>query len=315
MSTTGRDAPFDPRVPFTRPRALLEGLTDADLRGPRFQRVFTGVYVDGRAKIDVVLRAKAALTVCPPGSHASHHTAGEVWDLCPPDQPLTHVSVPAEAEGTRRRGIESHEMAGEPDVVLHRGVAVSTPIRTFLELADLVSLVDLVIVGDRAVRKCLTTPGQLIRAADAYQGRGARLARRAARLVREGVDSPMETRLRILIVLAGLPEPKVNLIIRYADGSWRMRFDLSYPDLRLVIEYDGRQHAEDDGQWGRDIDRREDLDRLGWRIVVVRSKGIFVCPEDTLWRVRSALRERGARRLPRRFRPEWRLHFPGRSRT
>ncbi|MGH3950493.1 MAG: hypothetical protein ACRDSE_15460, partial [Pseudonocardiaceae bacterium] len=190
MSETGRDAPFDPRVPFTRARALLEGLTDADLRGPRFQRVFTGVYVDRRARVDVVLLARAALAVCPPGSHASHHTAGGIWDLCPPDQPLTHVSVPVEAEGTRRRGIKSHEMASEPDVVQHRGVAVSTPVRTFLELSDLVSLVDLVVVGDRAVRKGRATPRRLIRAADAYHGRGARLARRAARLVREGVDSP-----------------------------------------------------------------------------------------------------------------------------
>ena len=53
---------------------------------------------------------------------------------------------------------------------------------------------------------------------------GTRLALRAAGLVREGVDSPMETRVRLLIVLAGLPEPSVNHIVRAEDGSWRMRF-------------------------------------------------------------------------------------------
>ena len=46
------------------------------------------------------------------------------------------------------------------------------------------------------------------------EGRGCRLARRAASLAREGVDSPQETRLRLLLVLAGLPEPRVNVIIR-----------------------------------------------------------------------------------------------------
>jgi len=305
--------PLDPRVPFTRARGLAAGLTDIDLRGRRFQRIFTGVYVEARARVDVVMRIRAALVVSPEGSHASHFTAAEIWGLCPPDQPLTHVSVPAEAEGSRRRGVKTHEMASGADVVMRHGVAVSSPVRTFLEMSELVGLVDLVVMGDRAVAQKLTTPEELIRAADRHGAKGARRARRAARLVRKGVDSPMETRLRLLIVLAGLPEPEVNLILRHADGSWQMRFDLCYPELRLVVEYDGRQHAEDDEQWDRDIDRREEMDEEGWRIIVVRSTGIYVCPERTLHRVRNALRQRGVRNLPRRLRPEWREHFPGRG--
>jgi hypothetical protein len=54
---------------------------------------------------------------------------------------------------------------------------------------------------------------------------------------------PKRRERRMLLVLAGLPEPTVNLIIRNPDGSWRMRFDLSYPGLKLIIEYDGRQHS------------------------------------------------------------------------
>jgi hypothetical protein len=88
-----------------------------------------------------------------------------------------------------------------------------------------------------------TSPKRLIEAAGEWSGRGCRVARRAASLAREGVDSPQETRLRLLLVLAGLPEPHVNLIIRGRDGSWRRRYDLAYEQLRLIIEYDGRQHA------------------------------------------------------------------------
>ncbi len=79
--------------------------------------------------------------------------------------------------------------------------------------------------------------------ADAYTGRCCRVAKRAASLARCGVDSPMESRLRLLIVLAGLPEPRVNLIVRGIDGGWHRRYDLAYEDLRLIIEFDGRQHA------------------------------------------------------------------------
>jgi very-short-patch-repair endonuclease len=35
-----------------------------------------------------------------------------------------------------------------------------------------------------------------------------------------------------------------------------MPFDPSYPGLKLIIECDGRQHAENTGQWRRDLSRR-----------------------------------------------------------
>ena len=91
----------------------------------------------------------------------------------------------------------------------------------------------------------------------------------------------METRLRLLIVLAGLPEPEVNFILRAPDGSWRRRFDLCYPGYRLIVEYDGRKHAFDSEQWSGDLTRREELDELEWRIIVVESSGIYTDPLRT----------------------------------
>ena len=146
---------------------------------------------------------------------------------------------------------------------------MSTPIQAFLDLASGgASLVDLVIAGDSLVRANDLDPALFVVGAAAYQGRNARRARRAASLVRAGVDSPMETRIRLLIVLAGLPEPQVNFIVRHANGKWRWRFDLCYPEYKLIIEYDGRHHAYDDEQWSHDLERREWLDQDGWRIVI-----------------------------------------------
>jgi Protein of unknown function (DUF559) len=137
---------------------------------------------------------------------------------------------------------------------------------------------------------------------------GTRFALRAVRLMREGVDSLMETRLRLLLVLAGSPEPTVNLIVRGEEGSWRMRFDLCYLDQRLIVEYDGRQHRADAEQWERDVYRREDLDRMGYRLLIVTRRGIYNEPNRTLERVRDALRERSVR-VPSRFKNDWRHHF------
>jgi hypothetical protein len=127
-----------------------------------------------------------------------------------------------------------------------------------LDLAAIgVGLVDLVVVADGLIKAGHTSAELLIAAAGQGSGRGCRLARRAASLAREGVDSPQESRLRLLVVLAGLPEPRVDLITRGPDGSWRRRYDMAYEYVRLILEYDGRQHADDTRQWRTDIFRRE----------------------------------------------------------
>lgn len=209
----------------------------------------------------------------------------------------------------QRVGVRCH-VAGSPvTVVTRQGVPVSSPVDTFVALATLLDLVDLVIVGDAMVKKRLTTPEALTAAASASRDRGAVRARRAAAFVRAGVDSPMETRLRMLIVLAGLPEPTVNHILRDHAGEWVARLDLSYPDYKLIVEYDGRQHADDAGQWERDIERHEFLDDDGWKLLVVTSKGIHREPEQTLRRISSALLRRGCR-VPAALSDAWRPHFP-----
>jgi very-short-patch-repair endonuclease len=101
----------------------------------------------------------------------------------------------------------------------------------------------------------------------------------------------------------------VNFIMRHLDGSWRMRFDLCYPALKLIIEYDGRQHARDSAHWQRDLKRREELDALGWRLIVVTAADLYDAPEQVLARVQTALIERGARGIRRQVKTEWLRYF------
>lgn len=168
-------------------------------------------------------------------------------------------------------------------------------------------------LGDAMVKRGLVTPGELRDAAVSWTGRGADLARRAAGYVRKGVDSPMESRLRMLIVLAGLPEPEVNVVVRRADGSVNLRFDLCYRALRLVVEYDGRQHRDDLDQWDRDLDRGDWFDDGSWRVVKVVARGIYRRPDETIRRVHKALSARRCPDVPRVLSDEWRAYFPVRG--
>jgi uncharacterized protein DUF559 len=169
----------------------------------------------------------------------------------------------------RARGVKAHAAVEGTAITRFRNLPITTPEQTFLDLSTSLNLVALVVLGDSLVKAGRTSAAALRDAALAWRGRGAKLARRAARYVHEGVDSAMETRLRLLLVLAGLPVPEVNVILRHPDGSWWLRFDMCYPSLKLIIEYDGRHHAEDSEQWLHDLKRREALDRMGWRVIVV----------------------------------------------
>jgi hypothetical protein len=304
---------LDVRRPFNRAQARAAGIRLREVLGPQFHKILYDSYVSSSVPITTRLRAEAALSLSAVGSYISHHTAAELWGGVVPACSDVHITVPGEAPRSRRQGIRAHSTTGSTVTPTFQGLRISSPTQTFLDLAGSLDLVELVVLGDSLVKKKHVTPEDLVTAASQWTGSGAARARKAAGFVRKGVDSPKETRLRMLLVLAGLPEPTVNVIIRNSDGSWRMRFDLSYPGLRLIIEYDGRQHAENSGQWRRDLTRREELDRLGWRLIVVTSDDLHDAPETVLMRVRDALIDRGAIGIRRRFKTEWIRYFAPRG--
>lgn len=300
---------LDTRQPFTRAQALAAGLDPCAAQPGRFVRLLRSVYVDARVPITPLVRVRAALAQFEGRAFASHVSAARVYDVPLPTVPAEHVSVTEPRHRRRTTGVVPH-VNPTPDVRVVHGIPVSSPTQMFVELATILSLVDLVVVGDHLVRVGLLTLPELVAACERSRERGARAARRAASYVRERVDSPMETRLRMLLVLAGLPEPQVNLTIRDVDGVPLRRYDLSWPDARVIVEHDGRQHIEREAAWEDDLDRREAIDDDGWRILVVTSRGIYREPQRTVARVWQLLRARGLRGVPRRPAEDWRAHFP-----
>ena len=206
----------------------------------------------------------------PSGSFIGHHTAAELWGAAvPATGPPTSPCLPP-VEATVRQGIRFHYRKDPAQTTHRKSLPVSTPEQTFLDLAAVgVGLVDLV-VADGMIKAGHTSPERLIDAAVQWSGKGCRVA--AGRLPGTAERIVKGDLVRLLLVLAGLPEPRVNLIMRGRDGGWRRRYDMAYEHLRLIIEYDGRKHAEDARQWLTDIFRREELDQMRWRLVIVTSE-------------------------------------------
>ncbi len=300
---------------ISRARARALQMPLKELLGPDHIKLHHDTYVRKRV-ITTTTRAAALISRLPAASHLSHHTAVTIWGgVAPPTSDL-HVSMATRESRCRRAGVAAHLSPSNVAITNKDGLPISTPVQAFLDLASAgVSLVDLVVAGDSLVKALNLEPEDFIEAAETWTGRNVRRARRAAALIRADVDSPMETKLRLLLIFAGFAEPEVNFILRNEHGVWVWRFDLYYDRWKLIIEYDGRQHAFDVEQWSRDLSRREALDRDGLRILVIQSDGIYGDPLHTLQRVRDALLDRGATDVPRAFKGEWMKHFSSRTRV
>jgi hypothetical protein len=233
-------------------------------------------------------------TAAPARAVVSHHSALSLWSANARPDEVVHVSVQREPRLVlpRVRGLHVHEVQ-HLERALHDGLPLTPPERTFVDLAPYCDLNGLVAAGDSLVRRTELEPQDLIEAAaKAIGARGIRLARQASALVRAGVDSPMESLLRLTIVQGGLPEPEIGFVIYDAAGGWLARPDLVYPDEWLAIEYDGKHHLRDPRQWRLDIRRRENLEREGWLVRVVTAHDLLNMPAALVGRIAEDLRAR-----------------------
>ena len=121
---------------------------------------------------------------------------------------------------------------------------------------------------------------------------GVRRARRCVALVRERVESPLETWVRLMIMFARLPEPATNVDLFDRDGQFVARLDLAYRRWRVAVEYDGAHHERNARQRQRDRERREAIEALGWRVIVITSQDLH-SPQSVPWRVFHALAAHG----------------------
>jgi hypothetical protein len=277
-------------------------LTEAQLRGPRFQRLHKGVYAPADRSPTLTERAAAALLVLPPDGVITGITALHLHGIELGSADPIRVATATNGQ-TVRGGIRLSRVTRLPQA---RG-RIARPIPAWLSACAELDLVQAVAAADRLIQLGHATPGQVMDAAADHAGRGCRLARRAAGLARSEVDSPKESELRLLLVLAGLPEPRCNPRI----GTEREpigRMDLVLDPYRLIAEYDGEQHRTDPWQWARDIARHEAAVNAGYLIIRVTA-GRMLHPREIATTVHARLAERGYPGPPPTFSPEWRTLF------
>jgi very-short-patch-repair endonuclease len=171
---------------------------------------------------------------------------------------------------------------------------VTRPEWLLLELASILTIDELTIAGDALVRRkgALSMLDQLQATAARMGGRNIRQVRAALRDVRSGTDSPMETRLRLLLIRAGLREPVIGYTIRDANGDFVGTPDLCCVEQRIAIEYEGAVHRDDPRVFAEDILRRELMQEADWYVIRVISDHIFRTPQWLVTRIARILTQR-----------------------
>jgi len=273
--------------PFTSAEASDVGVTRRQLRGASYSRLGPDIYrwVGLRESPQWILAAIARRL--PTGTAFSGRTAAWLHGLdVAPCDPI-EVTIPKRFRCSRRAGAHVRRAAlATNEIVLRRGLPATSALRT-VDLACTESLTEAVVVADLALRARLVSVAELrAYVAEHPRVKGITQLRRVADLAEPKAESPMETRLRMLLVLAGLPRPEVQASIRDDEGRFLGRPDLLYRLQRLGIEYDGGNHRDrlvDDNR------RQNGLVGAGLRLLRFTAADVYGAPARVVIQVRHQL--------------------------
>lgn len=272
------------------------GVKPARLRCVDLEHIGRGMRMV-KGAVPTVLDRAGPLTQLSAHAVASHSTAAHLWGIpLPPWLDVAssgiHLIRPLGSGQPRRPGVVGHNgKLPDTDVVKFNNIWVTSPERTWVDLATMLPFPQLVAAGDALLRRAdaparggtLPVPDPLCTLATISHSimkrvgcPGVVLAREAFPLLRAGVDSSPESILRLSIVDAGLPEPVVNEWIVDDGGRRISRPDLQYRRNRIAMEYEGEHHLVSPEQWNRDIDRDERLRAMGWTVLRFTSKHLHL---------------------------------------
>lgn len=274
--------------PITIADAERVGLERHQLRPPNWRRIDCGAYVWAGLALDRRVELAALLRRLPSGCVFSGQTAAGLLGFDAGAGADVEVTAPPGVSVRRRPGLAVHVARLDPaDVVTHRSLPLTGPLRTCFDLGRRLPLVDAVAALDSAIQRRVAA----IEALRSYVGRqpplrGLRAARRAAELAEAGVESPMESRLRMILVLGGLPPPRVQVELRGPHGEFLARPDLLYPTARLAIEYDGAAHRD---TLVTDNRRQNRLLAAGYSLLRYTASDVYGRPDAILEDVRRQL--------------------------
>jgi hypothetical protein len=286
--------PVPPRVrhPTDRRNARAEGITEWQLRHAEILRTSRDTYLPRAVASDLRPRIDAVLLGAPFGAVLSHLTAAAVWGFQVPlvqQDDRVHLTVPPGSRVRSRRDRRVHSsVLPEPETRLVRGLPVTSPSRTWIDLAADLPEAALLAVTDQMLTRGFPARG-FPRILDRSRGRRGVVRARSVLPCADGLaGSPMESVLRWLIHEARLPRPVLQHVICDDAGIFLGQVDLAWPEFRVLVEFDGNVHR-DRKVFVDDLRRQNGLVLAGWTVLRFTSADVLGRPEWVAATIRAAL--------------------------
>ncbi len=282
--------------PFPVAEALELGISPDRLRAKDLDASVHGARMPREPDLDT--RCRALLLVCRFDAVVCGPTAALLHGLPMPTRftpasPL-HVATPPRKPAVRRSGVVGRRLSiDQTDVTILRGITLTELERTWCDLAAHLTVPELVAAVDSALRSDVTDLEAMRTAIDAHPDfRRRRTLLTALELADAASESPKESELRAIVVLAGLPRPEANVTISGPDGRVVARVDLLFREYDEVLEYHGDHHRTDMRQWRRDRTREAELESLGYHVMEVTEHDLRR-PHELVERIARNLTRRG----------------------
>jgi hypothetical protein len=216
-----------------------------------------------------------------PGAVVSHRGAARWWEVEGFDRAPVELSVPRGSRQRPRRGIVHRVRDLErSDLVRRRGLWVTSPARTIVDLGGVVDDELVEVAVDDLLRRRLTTLEKIGEVAERLgrPGRSGPPVAQGLLAVRARLDglteSGFETRLLRILREAGLPDPVLQYEVLDDEGRFVMRLDAAYPDEMVGIEADSERWHSDRRRFVADRTKRSAAESLGWRILAVTHRHV-----------------------------------------
>jgi len=272
--------------PFIGSAAVRRGHVSRNELARDYKAIYRDVYIRRDIELTAQLRARAAwlstgATLCGTSAAAVH---GTKW--LNPNKPAEIVRGNRRTQGA----IVAHTWKLDSDEVCRvSGVDATTAARTAFDIGRCVPAVHAVPILDALMHATALRPATVQTVADRHPGaRGIAQLRSMLDVVDGGAESPQESKLRMLIVGAGLPRPETQ--IEFHD--LRVRVDMGWRQWKVAVEYDGIQHWTEGRQRSWDIERIALLEDAGWSVIRVSAQ-MMSRPDLIVERVRCKLRTAG----------------------
>ena len=247
-----------------------------------------------------------------PGATVSHTSAARLHGLVVPRSLDRGVRLTGPEQWRTGRDYRISAASLPPaNVEVHEGLPVTTVTRTLADVGREWSFTDTVVAVDDALSDGRTTSSELQAAALAQtHWVGCGDAARAFSAARTGAHSPHETRTRLALLAAGLPEPLLQQAVML-DGRLVAVLDMYWPEAGVFVECDGMVKYADPWRGRTPAEVLWEEKRRQDSLLDLDVHGLRVAPEDlrTAWQPKvermGTLLARGRRHAPRYRTTTW----------